>query len=122
MPREAAARDAPARSKEAALSIIEQRAEIPIAGKQHDVIDLVCDLQGVDSKFDAHAALELAASLAIVELFCWFRLSGHSGKSPKLRSYLKREAEKNYRVNRKRIRDPKPSVQELFHPKGRADG
>ena len=49
-------------------------------------------------------------------------ISGHSGKSPKLRSYLKREAEKNYRVNRKRIRDPKPSVQELFHPKGRADG
>jgi hypothetical protein len=48
-------------------------------------------------------------------------ISGHSGKSPKLRSYLKREAEKNYRVNRKRIRDPKPSVQELFHPKGRAD-
>src|SRR5712672_3478806 len=28
-----------------ALHGFEQRAEIPIAGKQHDVIDLVCDLQ-----------------------------------------------------------------------------
>ena len=59
-----------------ALQGFEQRAEIPIAGKQHDVIDLVCDLKRVDSKFDAHAALELAASLAIVELFCWFRNDG----------------------------------------------
>jgi hypothetical protein len=41
-----------------ALHGLEQRAEIPIAGKQHDVIDLVCDLQGVDSKFNAHAALD----------------------------------------------------------------
>jgi hypothetical protein len=43
-----------------ALHGFDQRAEIPIAGKQHDVIDLVCDLKRVDSKFDAHAALELA--------------------------------------------------------------
>ena len=48
----------------------------PIAGKQHNVIDLACDLQGVDSKFDADAAFELAASLAIVEIFCWFRDHG----------------------------------------------
>jgi hypothetical protein len=48
----------------------------PRRPEQHDVIDLVCDFQSVDSKFDAHAPLELAASLAIVELLCSFRNQG----------------------------------------------
>jgi hypothetical protein len=45
-------------------------------------------------------------------------VSGHSGKSPKLRHHMRREAEKEeLRGNRKRIIDPKSSVEELFHPK-----
>jgi hypothetical protein len=65
-----------------ALHSVEQRAEIPIAGKQHNVIDLICELKGVDSKFDTHAALELAASLAIVELFCRIRNHGKAIVGP----------------------------------------
>ena len=43
--------------------------------------------------------------------------SGHSGKSPKLRSQIKREAEKNEHKDKSRIKDPKSSVDELFHGK-----
>ena len=39
---------------------------------------------------------------------------GISGKSPRFRHAMKREAEKNERKQRSRIRDPKSSVRELF--------
>jgi len=35
--------------------------------------------------------------------------------SPKMRAYRKREAEKDERKDRSRIKDPKASVGELFH-------
>jgi hypothetical protein len=38
----------------------DQRSEIAIAGKQHDLIDMLRDLHGVDSKLDIHVALHLA--------------------------------------------------------------
>jgi hypothetical protein len=45
-------------------------------------------------------------------------VSGRSGKSPSFRHQMKREAEKDERKdNKKKIRDPKSSVDELFHPK-----
>jgi hypothetical protein len=43
--------------------------------------------------------------------------SGHSSKSPKLKHRMKREAEKDVRLDRARIKDPKTSVQELFRKK-----
>lgn len=44
-------------------------------------------------------------------------ISGHATKSPKLRAHMKREAEKDERKDRSRIKDPKSSVDELFHGK-----
>lgn len=41
---------------------------------------------------------------------------GHAGKSPKMRLYLRMEAEKNER-KRRGITDPKETVRELFAPK-----
>jgi hypothetical protein len=61
-----------------ALQGFDQRAKIAVTGKQHDVIDMFCHPKGVNYEFDAHASLELAASLAIVELFCWFRNDGEA--------------------------------------------
>ena len=37
------------------------------------------------------------------------------GTSPRLKHAMKREAESQVRVDRTRIIDPKPSVEELFH-------
>jgi len=43
--------------------------------------------------------------------------SGHATRSPRFRFLQKLEAEKNDRKDRSRIKDPKPSVEELFHPR-----
>lgn len=40
--------------------------------------------------------------------------SGRTGKSPKLRQAMKREAERNERKDRSRIKDPKRTMKELF--------
>lgn len=40
--------------------------------------------------------------------------SGRTGKSPKFRQAMKREAEQNERKDRSRIKDPKRTVKELF--------
>ena len=42
--------------------------------------------------------------------------SGHATRSPRFRFLQKLEAKKNNRKDRSRIKDPKQSVEELFHP------
>ena len=42
--------------------------------------------------------------------------SGHATRSPRFRFLQKLEAQKNDRKDRSRIKDPKQSVEELFHP------
>jgi hypothetical protein len=41
--------------------------------------------------------------------------SGHAPKSPRFKHAQKREAEKQVRVDKSRLKDPKGSVRELFH-------
>jgi hypothetical protein len=41
--------------------------------------------------------------------------SGHATRSPRFRFLQKLEAQKNDRKDRSRIKDPKQSVEELFH-------
>ena len=43
--------------------------------------------------------------------------SGHATRSPRFRFLQKLEAQKNDRKDRSRIKDPKRSVEELFHPR-----
>ena len=43
--------------------------------------------------------------------------SGHATRSPRFRFLQKLEAQKNDRKDRSRIKDPKLSVEELFHPR-----
>jgi Arylmalonate decarboxylase len=43
--------------------------------------------------------------------------SGHATRSPRFRFLQKLEAQKNDRKDRSRIKDPKQSVAELFHPR-----
>ena len=43
--------------------------------------------------------------------------SGHATRSPRFRFLQKLEAQKNDRRDRSRIKDPKQSVEELFHPR-----
>jgi hypothetical protein len=43
--------------------------------------------------------------------------SGHATRSPRFRFLQKLEAEKIDRKDRSRIKDPKRSVEELFHPR-----
>jgi hypothetical protein len=43
--------------------------------------------------------------------------SGRSARSPRFRFLQKLEAQKNDRKDRSRIKDPKQSVEELFHPR-----
>ncbi|WP_143198341.1 hypothetical protein [Bradyrhizobium sp. AS23.2] len=43
--------------------------------------------------------------------------SGHATQSPRFRFLQKLEAQKNDRKDRSRIKDPKQSVEELFHPR-----
>ena len=42
--------------------------------------------------------------------------SGHATRSPRFRFLQKLEAQQNDRKDRSRIKDPKQSVEELFHP------
>jgi len=42
------------------------------------------------------------------------RKAGHTTKSPKFRFLQKREAERDVRLDRSRIREPKGSVSEVF--------
>lgn len=42
--------------------------------------------------------------------------SGHATRSPRFRFLQKLEAQKNDRKDRSCIKDPKQSVEELFHP------
>jgi hypothetical protein len=42
--------------------------------------------------------------------------SGHATRSPRFRFLQKLEAHKNDRKDRSRIKDPRQSVEELFHP------
>jgi hypothetical protein len=50
-----------------ALDRFNQTAEIPVAGKEQDVIDVVRNLHHVDGKFDIHVAFDLAAALRVGE-------------------------------------------------------
>jgi hypothetical protein len=43
--------------------------------------------------------------------------SGHATRSPRFRFLQKLEAKKNDRKDRSRIKDPKLSVGEVFHPR-----
>jgi hypothetical protein len=43
--------------------------------------------------------------------------SGHATRSPRFRFLQKLEAQKNDRKDRSQIKDPKHSVEELFHPR-----
>ena len=43
--------------------------------------------------------------------------SGHPTRSPRFRFLPKLEAQKSDRKDRSRIKDPKQSVEELFHPR-----
>jgi hypothetical protein len=43
--------------------------------------------------------------------------SGHATQSPRFRFVQKLEAQKNDRKDRSQIKDPKQSIEELFHPR-----
>jgi hypothetical protein len=43
--------------------------------------------------------------------------SGHATRSPRFRFLQKLEAQKSDRKDRSRIKDPKQSVEKLFHPR-----
>src|ERR1700726_2048987 len=60
----------------AALPRFDPRTEISGAGKQPDLISVLGHLHCADREFDAHVALQPAATVAIVEFFCWFRDDG----------------------------------------------
>jgi hypothetical protein len=47
--------------------------------------------------------------------------SGHATRSPRFRFLQKLEAEKNDRKDQSRIKDPKQSVEELFHPRSQRE-
>ena len=60
----------------AALHRLDQRAEIAVAGKQHDLVDMLGELHGIHREFDIHVALDLAAAAGVDEFLG--RL-GHNG-------------------------------------------
>src|ERR1035437_1727006 len=51
----------------AALHRFDQRAEIAVAGKQYDLIDMLGELHRIDREFDIHVALDLAAAAGVDE-------------------------------------------------------
>src|SRR5882757_6324159 len=51
----------------AALHRFNQRAKIAVTGKQHDLIDMLGELHGIDGEFDVHIALYLAAAAGVDE-------------------------------------------------------
>src|SRR6266568_4813923 len=53
----------------AALHRFDQRAEIPVAGEQHHVIDVTGKFHGIDGELDIHVAFDLAAAGLVDELF-----------------------------------------------------
>src|SRR6266550_2550538 len=55
-----------------ALHSLHKCAKIAVPGKQHYLIELFGQFHCIHGEFDAHAALEPATPLAIVELFGWF--------------------------------------------------
>ena len=57
---------------------LDQGAEVAIAGKQHEMVDVVGHLHRVHGKLDVHIALELAPAERIHKLLC--RL-GHHGEA-----------------------------------------
>ncbi len=52
----------------AALHGLDQRAEIAVAGEQHDLVDMFGKLHGIDGELDVHVALHLAAAGLVDEL------------------------------------------------------
>ena len=46
----------------AALHGFDQRAEVAVAGEQHDLVDMLGELHGIDRELDVHVALDLAAA------------------------------------------------------------
>ena len=57
---------------------LDQRAEIAVAGKEHDVIDMRRNFHRVDRQLDIHIAFDLAAPLAVGEFLGRF---GHHGEA-----------------------------------------
>src|ERR1700690_3992190 len=55
-----------------ALGSLDQAAEIPVPGKDHDMVDLFGHFHNIDGKFDVHVALHAAATLRVGELLEWF--------------------------------------------------
>src|SRR6201999_2878127 len=51
----------------AALHGLDQRAEIAVAGKQHDLVDMLGKLHRIDRELDVHVALDLAAAAGVDE-------------------------------------------------------
>src|SRR6478736_6433356 len=51
----------------AALNGFNQRAKIAVTGKQHDLVDVLGELHGIDGEFDVHIALHLAAAAGVDE-------------------------------------------------------
>src|SRR6266576_4136386 len=55
-----------------ALQCLHKRAKVAVARKQHYLVELSGKFHRIHCEFDAHAALEPATALAILELFGWF--------------------------------------------------
>jgi hypothetical protein len=53
----------------ATLHGFDQRAETAIAGKQHDLIDILGQFHRIDRNLDMHVALDLNLAVGIDELF-----------------------------------------------------
>ena len=51
----------------APLYRLDQGTEVTVAGEQHHLVDMRCDLHGIDRKLDVHVALDLAAAGLIDE-------------------------------------------------------
>ena len=60
----------------AALDRFDERTEIAVAGKQHDLINLFGKLHRVDCDFDVHITFESPTAFTIVKLFGGFRDDG----------------------------------------------
>src|SRR5205807_7447900 len=47
----------------------DQRAEVPVAGEQHHVVDVTGKFHSIDGELDIHVAFDLAAAGLVDELF-----------------------------------------------------
>ena len=61
-----------------ALQRFDQRAEVAVAGEEHDVVDVRRHLHGVDGELDVHVALDLAAAGRVGELLGGLRHHGEA--------------------------------------------